>query len=406
MKFRSLLAALIVSIALTPFALFSVSADNLTESCVESFDATVDYFPEKVEPRFSEGWRVSYHNNYKVVDVLTPFPGAADIDAFQYVLVQCGTPAPEGFDDALMIEVPSGALIALSTTYVPHLDDLGLLDNLIGMDSGLYVSNSEVVARFAAGDLLEVGSGPSVNVEAILDAEPALVLAFGSGSPDYDTHPTLIEAGVPVVVASDYVEGSPLGQAEWAKFIALFYNREALANEVFEAKAASYADLTALTAALSDAERPAVLWNGYLSYADAWFIPGSDSFAAQYVRDAGGMLVLGDAPETQDTAAGVPFAFETVYEAGLDADIWMPGTFGVTTLMDFVAQDERYADFAAVTNGQVYNFDARENANGGNDYFESGVANPQLVLADLIAILHPDLLPEHELVYFRNLPKE
>ena len=83
MKFRSLLAALIVSIALTPFALFSVSADNLTESCVESFDATVDYFPEKVEPRFSEGWRVSYHNNYKVVDVLTPFPGAADIDAVE-----------------------------------------------------------------------------------------------------------------------------------------------------------------------------------------------------------------------------------------------------------------------------------------------------------------------------------
>ena len=74
------------------------------------------------------------------------------------------------------------------------------------------------------------------------------------------------------------------------------------------------------------------------------------------------------------------------------------------TLDDLVAQDERYADFAAVKNEQVYNYDARENANGGNDYFENGVANPQDVLADLITIFHPDLLPDHQLIYFRQLP--
>jgi iron complex transport system substrate-binding protein len=99
-----------------------------------------------------------------------------------------------------------------------------------------------------------------------------------------------------------------------------------------------------------------------------------------------------------------PFDFEVVYEAGLDADLWFPGTFGVRTLDDLVAQDERYADLAAVREQQVYNFDARENANGGNDFFENGVANPQDVLADLISILHPELLPDHELIYFRQLP--
>lgn len=403
MNFRKRLAMALAA-ALLVVSGTAVYSQTDSAVCVENYDASVDYFPEKAEPLFSEGWRVSYFNHYKVVDVLTPFPGAGADDAYQYILVQCGTPAPEGFDGAMVIEVPTGTVIALSTTYVPHLADLGLLDNLIGMDSGLYVSNPDVVARFAAGELLEVGSGPSVNVEAVLDAEPSLVLAFGSGSPDYDTHPTLITAGVPVVVASDYLEGSPLGQAEWGKFISLFYNAEGQANVVFEAKAAAYAELAALTEGLAADARPTVLWNSYLGYSDAWFVPGSESFAAQYIRDAGGTLVLGDAPETQGMASGIPFSFEAVFEAGADADVWMPGTFGVRTLADLIAQDARYAELAPVANGTVFNFDLRENANGGNDYFESGVANPQWVLADLVAILHPELLPDHTPMFFRLLP--
>jgi iron complex transport system substrate-binding protein len=401
MKFQWLLAVLALTLAFGGWQV-DAQAENLAQ-CVESYDPAVDYFPEKVEPRFAQGWRVEYFNHYKVVDVLTPFPGAEAEDAFRYVLVQCGTPVPDDVGDAAVISIPADDVIALSTTYIPHLAELGLLDQLIGMDSGLYVSNPDVVARFAAGELLEVGSGPSVNVELILDAEPSVVLAFGSGSPDYDTHPTLLAAGVPVVVASDYVERSPLGQAEWGKFIALFYNREAEANAVFAAKADEYARLASLTAGIAPDARPSVLWNSYLGFADAWFIPGSDSFVAQYVRDAGGVLVLGDAPETQNAAGGVPFSFEVVYEAGLDADLWMPGAFGVATLADFLAQDARYADFAAFANGAIYNYDARVNANGGNDYFERGVANPQEVLADLIALLHPELLPDHNLIYFRQL---
>jgi len=35
---------------------------------------------------------------------------------------------------------------------------------------------------------------------------------------------------------------------------------------------------------------------------------------------------------------------------GWNADIWMPGAFGFSTLDDLVTQEERYADFAAVKN--------------------------------------------------------
>jgi iron complex transport system substrate-binding protein len=59
--------------------------------------------------------------------------------------------------------------------------------------------------------------------------------------------------------------------------------------------------------------------------------------------------------------------------------------------------------FRAYQIGAMYNNNARLNEYGGNDYWEGGLANPDVVLADLIKIFHPELLPDHELVYYRKL---
>jgi iron complex transport system substrate-binding protein len=66
-----------------------------------------------------------------------------------------------------------------------------------------------------------------------------------------------------------------------------------------------------------------------------------------------------------------------------------------------VATDERFMEFAAFQNGHVYNHDAITNENGGSDFFESGAVFPNIVLADLIKIFHPELVPDHVFVYYR-----
>jgi iron complex transport system substrate-binding protein len=375
------------------------------DECVTEYDAAVNYFPDDVSMEYAQGFTVEYFNHYKVVTSTLPWPGATAADAFQYVLVQCGTPAPEGFEDAQMIEVPVQRVISMSTTYLPALTELDVLDRLIGLDgySVLYTNAPEVQALIEAGTLVDIGNAPTINVEAALDAEPDLILAYGSGLPEFDAHPVLLEAGIPVALASDYVEESPLGRAEWMKFIALFFNKEAEAEALFNEKVTAYNDLVALTAALPLTEKPTVLWDSFSSYGSAWFIPGGRSFVGQLLRDAGAITILGDNPMVVDEVASVPFDFETVYDAGLEADYWFANAFLTNTLADLMAQDERYAGFTAVEAGRVYNNDAVVNANGGNDYYESGAANPQLVLADLVAILHPDLLPEHTLRYYRPL---
>lgn len=371
---------------------------NLIDTCVTDYDPEIDYFPDKVEFEYAEGVEVEYFNNYKIVRVLQPYPGAEE--PLEYWLVQCGTPIPpadEMLERTQIIEVPAGDIIAMATSQLPQLDDLGLLDHLVGLDSFLWANTPAVRDLIDAGDLVEVGYGLEVNVELVLDTEPGLVMVSGY-SPD-DAPTVLMEADVPTAVNNDWLEPTLLARAEWIKFIALFYNQEARANEVFDAIVDDYEAVAALTADIPDEDRVTVLWNAYTTWGDVWNIPGQQTWVGALLADAGANYVLMD--EAPDSS--VPMDFETVYEAGVDAPIWVPNAFSVMTLNDLLAEDVRYADFAAVQNGMVFNDSGRLNENGGNDFWETGVAHPQLVLRDLVHIFYPDLLPDHELMFYVHL---
>ncbi len=367
---------------------------NLTEECVPEgqYDPAVDYFPEKIALRYAQNLTVEYFNHYKVVTITTPWPGASE--SLTYVLVQCGTPRPEGFAEEQIIEVPVRTLITMSTTYLPFLDELGLLDRLVGLDDVTYVNNSNVLKMAEEGKLVTIGYGAGVNVEQVLEVAPDIVMTYGSGAPEYDAHPVLLQAGQKVVINAEWMDTTPLGRAEWGKFIALFFNREAEATRLFETVASRYQELQSLVAEVST--RPTVFTG--TPYQGTWYMPGGRSFAATFLRDAGADYLWSD-----DSSTGsIPLSFEAVYERARDADFWLNVGF-YSDLNSLKEADARFADFAAFQEGNVWNNDARVNPNGGNDYYESAVAHPEVVLADLIYIFHPDLLPGHELVYYRQL---
>lgn len=373
---------------------------NLTDSCIEDFSADVDYFPEKVEILDAVNFSVAYHKHYKVISVQDAYD---DAPSFDYVLVQCGAPAPPAADFAAstqFIEAPAGDIITLSTTQLPALALLDLLDRLVGVDSAFYINTAEVTDAVAAGQVAEVGFGAQINVELALALDPALVMAYGF-NPDTDAHPILLDAGIFTALDASWREQSPLGRAEWLKFVALFYNKEAAATELYDSIAAEYEATRQLAAGVPASDRPDVLLNSFLGYSDAWFIPGADTYVGRLIQDAGGNLLLSQA----GSAASQGLSFEAVYEGGLDADVWLLDRFGVSSQADLLALDSRFGDFAAFQTGAVWNNNADENANGGNNYYEWGVTSPHLVLQDLVAIFHPDLLPasEREFAFYQLL---
>lgn len=365
---------------------------NLTDACVTDFVAGVDYFPEKATVQYSEGFSLEYFGHYKVLTVNTPYPGATE--SFQYALVQCGTPTPEGFTAEQIIEVPVKTIVTMSTTYLPFLEQIGVLDRLVGLDEATYVSNPTVLKMAADGKLKTIGSGAAVNVEQALDLRPDLIMAYSSGSPEYDAHPKLIEAGLKVALNAEWLDTSPLGRAEWGKFIAAFFNKEAQAEKVFDETAQKYEALKALAAKATN--KPVVFVG--TPYEGTWYMPGGRSFAAAFLIDAGATYPWAD---TTDTGS-LYLSFEEVFDKAKDADFWLNVGF-VPDLKSLTNQDARFADFAAYQKGNVWNNDARTTASGGNDYYESAVARPDVVLADLIAILHPELMKDHTLTYYRQL---
>lgn len=367
--------------------------DNMTTGCVENYDESVDYFPNKTSLSYSEGLTVEYFNHYKVVSVLNPWRGADE--TFQYVLVQCGTPAPDEYDASQIIEVPIQRFVSLSTTILPGLDEMNLLDRLVAVEEFDYVSTVAVRQLIDDGTLAEVSDGGILNVELVLEQEPDLVMTFAYGSPEWDAHPKLLEAGLLTAITADYMETSPLGRAEWMKFTALFFNAEAQAEAAFRQKVERYEELTALASNVTD--KPTVLTGIHRS--DSWRVSGGRSYFARFLLDAGAKYLWAD----DDSTGSIPLDFESVFDHAAQADFWVPNTGRWQTLAGVVAEDERYAELAAFQNGTIINNNAKVNEFGGNDYFEAGIANPDLVLEDLISVFHPDLLPEHELVFFRQI---
>ncbi len=368
------------------------AAANLIGECAATYDPTVNYFPDRVEIEYASTFEVEYFNNYKVIHVNTPWQGAER--GFTYVLVQCGTPVPDGYESAAVIEVPIRSMVSMSTTYLPHLVALDEVDALVGVDEFDFIYSPEIRERIDTDELIEVGGGNLVNVEQVLNLDPDLVMTYGLGSPDYDAHPVLIEAGIPVALNADFVETSPLGRAEWLKFTAMFFNREYAANTLFNAIAADYAALTELAASV--AERPTVMVNGM--FQGTWYVSGGSSFAAQLIRDAGGEYLWAD----DESVGGVPLSFEEVFDRAQESDFWLNANFWLS-LNDGLAEDERYAEFAPFQTENVFNNTARVSPSGANDYTESGVLRPDIVLQDLIHIFHPELLPDHTLYYYQRL---
>ena len=207
---------------------FGVSAANGAD-CVDTYDSAKDYFPHKAELQYAESFAIEYFNNYKVVTVHTPWPGAQE--AVQYLLVQCGTPAPDGYDGVQRITVPLRRLAALSTTQLPHLELLDALENLVAVSDIEMVHSPGVNQRFAAGKIAEIGHGAGVNLELVLELETDVVMTVASAQSQYNAHPVLQQAGVAVAINAEYTEPSLLGRTEWLKFTAAFFNAEALAGK-------------------------------------------------------------------------------------------------------------------------------------------------------------------------------
>ena len=346
----------------------------------------------KTTIQYSKGFTIEYFENYKLVKIVNRFSDKTD--TVQYVLVQRGTPAPANHSGAMVIQVPVQKMMVTSSMHVGMADFADAADVITGLADSKYVTSPAVRKNMAAGKVIEVGLGSAMNHELIISTKPDLLMTMGSPDAPFRGYQQLTGAGIPVMINAEWLETDPLGRSEWVKLMAALLNKEELVNRKFEALVKEYNRIKELAATVK--QKPEVVVG--MPFKGSWFVPDGDSYITQFLKDAGATYHWSNVIKTGSLALD----FETVAPIALKADFWLnPGTSD--SKADIADKDQRYTRFNPYQKGTIYNNNKRTNDIGSNDYWESGACNPHLVLADLITIFHPGLLPGRQLYYYKQL---
>ncbi|WP_026811471.1 ABC transporter substrate-binding protein [Arenibacter latericius] len=333
-------------------------------------------------------------NGLTIIKITSPWPNAEA--TFTYALVPKDLLPVISLDrDAYqaIIPVPVENIVVTSTTHVPALEALGQEDKLIGFPDTKYISSEITRERIDAEKVKDLGKNEALNTEMVIDLNPDLVVGFGINN-ENKAYETIQRAGIPVVYNGEWTEETPLGKAEWIKFFAPFFLKEAKADSIFSDIAKSYNQTKQL--AEQAKSRPTVL-SGAL-YKDVWYLPGGKSWGAQFLEDANTNYLWKDSKET----GSLSLSLESVLEKGQEADFWIsPSQF--TSYKGMIESNRHYSQFSPFKNKKIYTYANTKGATEGMLYFELAPNRPDLVLKDLIQIFHPELLMEHNPVFFKPL---
>lgn len=339
-------------------------------------------------PTYASGFTIeAAGDSSTVITVRNPWQGADSV-TYRLFIARGGETPPEGFEGQVL-EVDARRIAVMSSTHVAMLDALGETDRIAAASGVRYISSPRIDP-----DIPDVGYEGAIDYEKLLGARPDLVMLYGVSSASA-MESKLDELGIPYIYMGEYLEESPLGKAEWVVAAGEVTGHREEARRLFSAIPARYDSLKAAVARATETA-PRVLVNA--PYGDTWFMPSSSSYAARLITDAGGTNLFTEA--TGNSSA--PVDPEKAYLMAADADVWLnPGT--AESIEQLGRMTPRFTDIPPVREGRVYNNNLRTNAAGGNDYYESGVMHPDLILADLIRILHPGVLPEGTFTYYRHL---
>ena len=238
-----------------------------------------------------------------------------------------------------------------------------------------------------------MGTNENINTEITLELNPEVVVGFGINDTN-KAYETVQKSGIPVVYNGDWTESTPLGKAEWIKFFAPFFAKEIQADSIFKAIETDYKSAKEL--ALQVKERPTVLTGGL--YKDVWYVAGGNSWMAQFLRDANAEYLWAESEES----GSIGLSLEVVLTKGANADYWFNPSLHAS-YQELVQANTHYQQFDAFTQKKVFSNAIKKGDTGGLLFYELAPQRPDLVLKDLIAILHPGILPDYQPHFFMPL---
>jgi iron complex transport system substrate-binding protein len=290
--------------------------------------------------------------------------------------------------------IPIKRIVCLSTSHIGFIAALDMQENIVGISGIQFVYDSLTNSLIKQGKIVDVGYEQSLNYELILSLKPDIIIAYGVETQNVGYVTKLEELGLPVVFVAEYLEETPLAKAEWLKFFGVIFNLEQKSDSLFNLIDLEYNNVKNIASQLTP--KPTVFAG--LPWKDSWYIAGGKSNLANLINDAGASYIWND----DTTKESFPMNLELVFNTVLNSDFWI-NSGSANSKSEIINTDSRLKLLKAFSSNRIFNNNSICNSFGGNDYWESGVVNPHIVLKDLVEIFHPHTFPEYKIHYYKKL---
>ena len=325
---------------------------------------------------------------FTVVDVENPWKEGELLKRYA-IVHRDGAMSDNLPEDAELVRVPITSALVYSSVHAGAFEELGCIDAVTGVVDAQYYKIPNVIEGLKNGKVVDAGNSMSPTIEKIVELSPEAILA----SPFQNAgHGAIEKMGIPIVECADYMEATPLGRAEWVKFIGELLCKRAEATEIYNNVVEEYNSLKNKIG--NSTKRPMVI--SEMMTDGVWFMPGGKSYMAQMFADAGANYPWSD----NDSKGSLQLDFATVYDKAYNADYWLikspEPNFSLANLESKYPLNKK---FEAFSNGGVYVINTIESS-----FFEDFPFHPQHLLREYIILFHPEVIDgDKSLRYFRQV---
>lgn len=330
---------------------------------------------EEIPLEYSRWLRMEDMGGATLVTITNPWDSTHNLA--RYLLMERDDTTARDID-AVKVRVPMESSVVFSAVHVSLIDELGGVGAIKGICDSEYIYTPEIRKGLDEGRVTDCGSSSQPNVEKILSLAPGGVLL----SPYEDSMRGNISpsTGIPVILAADYLEPTPLGRAEWMRFYGRLYGKGEAADSLFSETEREYLALSEKAKGMG--KRPKVLFDKI--YGSVWNLPTSGSVTGRLIEDAGGENIFADGSD----GVVASLAPERVIVKGGEADIWFLryNSGSPLTLQELSKENPLYSRIKAFKEGNVWG--SNTSLSG---IFEDAAFHPHLILGDMIRVLHPEM---------------
>lgn len=334
---------------------------------------------------------LGYTRHFKIEEVGNRCRKITDGQGNQLLLVPHGMNPPKGFRKLPVIRIPVQRALFASMTQVCLLrpfHNREIWASVVGVTSPSrewYIP--EIRKGLQNGTIQYVGDGYEPDFEMIQALEPEIVFTYGGPNGQYKLMKKLSELKIPYAVDNEYLETDPLGQLEWLKFVAAFYDQGPAAEKYFERSERTILDTAGK---LRGRKRPKIAWG--MIYNGKVYVAAGDSYVAKMIDLAGGDYLF-----KQLVRGNTVLNIETFYTQSKNADILVNSAYApmIPSIQAMVSQAPILADLNAVRRGRVWSM---------QPWYNQRVDQNDQILLDLASIFHPEAIKNRRLENFLKLP--